>query len=49
VDELERLIEELIKRRRLVRDLVEMFRTSSREPFPNWEAKASQPASVRAI
>lgn len=49
LDELERLIEELIKRRNVVRDLIEMFRTSSPGPFPNWEVQASRPASVRAI
>ena len=41
LDELERLIEQLIKRRSVVRDLIEMFRTSSREPFPKWEARNS--------
>ena len=40
LDELERLIEELIKRRRVVRDLIDTFRTSSRDPFQNWEAQA---------
>jgi hypothetical protein len=34
---MERLTEELWKRRRDVRDLIEAFRTSVREPFPNWE------------
>jgi hypothetical protein len=36
------LMEELIKRRRRVRDLIETFRGSSRDPFPKWEARASQ-------
>jgi len=37
LDELERLIEELIKRRSRVRDLIESFRKSTREPFQNWK------------
>jgi len=45
VDDLEHLIEGLIKRRTMVRDLIDMFRTSSREPFQNWEARTSQMAS----
>jgi len=45
VDDLEHLIERLIKRRTMVRDLIDMFRTSSREPFQNWEARTSQMAS----
>ena len=40
LDELERLIEELIRRRSRVRDLIESFRNSSREPFQNWKEKA---------
>ena len=39
LDELERLIEGLIKRRRGVRDLIDSFRTSSRQPFENWETR----------
>src|SRR5882757_7409403 len=35
-DELERLIEQLVKRRSRVRELIAAFRTSSREPFPRW-------------
>jgi hypothetical protein len=35
-DELERLIEQLVARRALVRDLISAFRKSSRNPFPNW-------------
>ena len=45
VDELERLVEELIKRRGLVRDLIEMFRTTTREPFQNWEVRTSHAMS----
>src|SRR5262249_2670653 len=33
---LERLIETLYRRRRLIRDLITDFRYSSRLPFPNW-------------
>jgi len=35
-DELRRLVEKLIQRRSLVRDLIEEFRNSSRNPFSNW-------------
>ncbi|MCU1305670.1 MAG: hypothetical protein JWN45_365 [Acidobacteriaceae bacterium] len=35
-DELERLIEQLVRRRARVRELIAAFRTSSREPFPKW-------------
>lgn len=34
--ELEELVERLIRRRAKIRDLVEEFRVSGREPFPNW-------------
>lgn len=34
--ELERLLELLLERRRIVRKFIENFRTSSRNPFPNW-------------
>lgn len=40
-DELERLIEKLIERRGRVRELIESFRNSNREPFPNWERAAN--------
>jgi hypothetical protein len=40
-DELERLIAQLMKRRRRVRELVEEFRRSTRQPFPNWEEELS--------
>ena len=45
LDELERLIEELIKRRSRVRDLIETFRTSSREPFQSWEVQTLRAVS----
>jgi hypothetical protein len=35
---IERLMEQLLGRRGRVRELVEGFRRSEREPFPNWEA-----------
>jgi hypothetical protein len=35
-DDLERLTEELWKRRGSVRELIEAFRLSVRQPFPNW-------------
>ena len=34
--DLEKLIEQLCKRRGRVRELISEFRKSSREPFPNW-------------
>jgi hypothetical protein len=34
--ELEQLIEQLVRRRARVRELIAAFRTSSREPFPKW-------------
>jgi hypothetical protein len=36
IEDLERLIEQLIERRSLVRDLIDAFRRSTREPFQNW-------------
>ena len=39
--ELERLLEQLMARRGRVRELIEAFRDSSREPFPKWERKRS--------
>ena len=36
VSELERVLEELGRRRARVRELITMFRNCSREPFPNW-------------
>lgn len=33
---LHRLVENLYKRRSMIRDLIATFRTSSRNPFPNW-------------
>lgn len=45
IDELERLIEQLIARRTRVRELIEAFRDSSRQAFQNWERQSSQVAS----
>jgi hypothetical protein len=36
LEDLERLIERLIERRSQVRDLIDAFRKSTREPFQNW-------------
>ena len=36
---LEELVEHLLKRRTRVRELIEAFRESSRQPFPNWGKK----------
>jgi hypothetical protein len=36
--ELQRLLDCLLERRSIVRQLIEDFRTSSRHPFPNWTA-----------
>ena len=38
---IERLMEQLLTRRTRVRDLIESFRDSDREPFPNWGAAQS--------
>jgi hypothetical protein len=38
---LERLMEMMLKRRSRVRELIEQFRGSNREPFPNWETVKS--------
>jgi hypothetical protein len=36
ISEMEELVERLLGRRARVRELIESFRESSREPFPNW-------------
>ena len=38
---IERLLEQLLRRRGRVRELIASFRDSNREPFPMWEKKAS--------
>jgi hypothetical protein len=35
-DALERMVSTLIRRRRIVRDLIQVFRNSNRRPFPDW-------------
>jgi hypothetical protein len=44
--DMERLVEQLLKRRGLIRELVAAFRDSDREPFPNWGKKPADLASV---
>jgi hypothetical protein len=41
LEDLERLIERLIERRRQVRDLIDASRRSTREPFQNWREQAA--------
>ena len=41
VEELDRLLSQVLERRSLVRDLVLSFKNSSRNPFPNWLNRAS--------
>jgi hypothetical protein len=47
--ELRRLLDCLLDRRSMVRQLIEDFRTSSRNPFPNWTITASPPATQSLI
>lgn len=42
--DLERLLEELLRRREMVPQLIEDFRTSSRNPFPDWHPQ--RPSAV---
>jgi len=44
--DMERLIEQLIARRRKVRDLIDSFRKSTREPFQNWKERCANVAAV---
>jgi len=44
-DELHRLLDCLLERRSKVRQLIEDFRTSSRNPFPNWTGTTSSPGT----
>jgi hypothetical protein len=39
--EIERLMEQMLQRRGKVRDLIQAFRDSQRQPFPDWDARAS--------
>ena len=47
-DELQRLQECLLDRRGIVRQLIEDFRGSSRNPFPNWTTERSTPCASEA-
>jgi hypothetical protein len=47
-DELQGLLEVLLERRCMVRRLIEDFRTSSRNPFPNWAVDRSGSCSTEA-
>jgi hypothetical protein len=44
--ELQRLLDSLLDRRSRVRQLIEDFRTSSRNPFPNWTAGRPAPCAT---
>src|SRR5271165_957090 len=46
--ELRRLLDCLLDRRSMVRQLIEDFRTSSRNPFPNWTMERSTPCATEA-
>jgi len=39
--DLERLMEILLKRRSRLRELIDDFRNSNREPFPNWDRRVT--------
>jgi hypothetical protein len=45
---IESLVEELVKRRGRVRELITSFRESSRVPFPNWGSKDTNAGSSRS-
>jgi hypothetical protein len=47
-DELQRLLDCLLDRRSRVRQLIDDFRTSSRNPFPNWTTARPTPCSTEA-
>ena len=47
VGEIERLVDMLLRRRSRVRELVEAFRVSDREPFPHWGRKGAEVGSGR--
>jgi hypothetical protein len=47
-DEMQRLQECLLDRRGIVRQLIEDFRSSSRNPFPNWTTERSTPCATEA-
>ena len=43
--EMRELLEKLLERRRIVRQLIGDFRTSSRNPFPNWQRWTDESAA----
>ena len=47
-DELQRLLDRLLERRSIVRQLIEDFRTSSRNPFPNWPTERPLPCATES-
>ena len=47
VDELERLLTQLLERRIRVRELILSFKNSSRNPFPNWREVSSVAAATQ--
>lgn len=47
-DQLQRLLVRLLERRSIVRQLVEDFRTSSRNPFPNWATGRPIPCTTES-
>ena len=47
-NELHRLLDCLLERRSIVRQLIEDFRNSSRNPFPNWTMERSTPFGTEA-
>ncbi|SEG19626.1 hypothetical protein SAMN05421819_2149 [Bryocella elongata] len=49
VGEIERLVEMLLKRRSRVRELVEAFRVSDREPFPYWGRTSAEVRAGRVV
>jgi len=46
--ELQRLLDSLLERRSMVRQLIEGFRASSRNPFPGWTMGRSTPCATEA-
>lgn len=46
---LERLIVDLLGRRGMVRELIEAFRESDRQPFPQWRERSTVAAAMRAV
>lgn len=40
--EMEFLLQRLIERRRIIRELIEAFRASTRRPFPRWDHESTE-------